>query len=571
MSWVAVERAIRIAPPARPARRPRALGERARRDLRPDHGARLERAAAGVRAALRLGRARRLRAADAAREVRRARPTRAGSRRSTRSSKELVSDSLVYRYNAEASPDGLEGEEGTFSICSFWYVEALARAGRLDEARLAFEKMLTYANHLGLYSEEIGPHRRAARELPAGVHAPRADQRRVQPRPRARLTGRGGAVHLTTETPEPEAAPGTITFLDAIRSALRDALLDDRRVFLLGEDIGHFGGAFGVTKGLLGGVRRRPGGSIRRSPRRGSSALRSGAAWQGERPVVELQFADFASCAFDQIVTVGAKMHWRSGIALPVVIRAPFGGGVRGGPSMPSCPEGWFAGTAGLKVVAPATVADAYGLLRTAIDDDDPVALLRAQGALPAAARRGRPSRVTGCRFGGRASPGRGVDATVVTYGRGASTLALRATVGPRRRGRRPPDALAARRAWMTRVRSRRRRALLVLQEASRSTGVAGLVLSLIAREAFEGLDAPPALVAAPGHTGPVRTRARGRLPAVGRGRPRGGGGAPCLLRSASSCFAGMLLQRLVEERILALYRQGRISDFLFQNFMLQL
>jgi GH15 family glucan-1,4-alpha-glucosidase len=70
---------------------------------------------------------------------------------------ELVSDSLVYRYNVEASPDGLRGDEGTFSICSFWYVEALARAGRLNEARLAFEKMQTYANHLGLYSEEIGP------------------------------------------------------------------------------------------------------------------------------------------------------------------------------------------------------------------------------------------------------------------------------------------------------------------------------------------------------------------------------------------------------------------------------
>jgi GH15 family glucan-1,4-alpha-glucosidase len=72
-------------------------------------------------------------------------------------SEELVSDSLVYRYNHEAAPDGLEGREGTFSICSFWYVEALARAGELDRARLAFEKMQTYANHLGLYSEEIGP------------------------------------------------------------------------------------------------------------------------------------------------------------------------------------------------------------------------------------------------------------------------------------------------------------------------------------------------------------------------------------------------------------------------------
>jgi GH15 family glucan-1,4-alpha-glucosidase len=72
-------------------------------------------------------------------------------------SEELVSDSLVYRYNPEASPDGLQGDEGTFSMCSFWYVEALTRAGRVDEARLAFEKMLTYANHLGLFSEEIGP------------------------------------------------------------------------------------------------------------------------------------------------------------------------------------------------------------------------------------------------------------------------------------------------------------------------------------------------------------------------------------------------------------------------------
>jgi GH15 family glucan-1,4-alpha-glucosidase len=72
-------------------------------------------------------------------------------------SDEIVSDTLVHRYNVEAAPDGLRGYEGTFSICSFWYVEALTRAGRVDKARLAFEKMLTYANHLGLYSEEIGP------------------------------------------------------------------------------------------------------------------------------------------------------------------------------------------------------------------------------------------------------------------------------------------------------------------------------------------------------------------------------------------------------------------------------
>jgi GH15 family glucan-1,4-alpha-glucosidase len=79
---------------------------------------------------------------------------------------DLVSDSLVYRYDPEASPDGLDGREGTFSICSFWYVEALARAGRTHEARLAFEKMLTYANHLGLYSEELGPSGEALGNFP---------------------------------------------------------------------------------------------------------------------------------------------------------------------------------------------------------------------------------------------------------------------------------------------------------------------------------------------------------------------------------------------------------------------
>ena len=100
----------------------------------------------------------------------------------------LVSDSLVYRYDPQASPDGLRGEEGTFSACSFWYVEALARAGRLEEARLAFEKMLTYANHLGLYAEQISRTGRAAGQLPPGTDPPGADQRRVQPRPRPGLT-----------------------------------------------------------------------------------------------------------------------------------------------------------------------------------------------------------------------------------------------------------------------------------------------------------------------------------------------------------------------------------------------
>ena len=112
--------------------------------------------ARGLRPALRHGRARRVAAADAARQVHRAdRPALALDARRDLGGARLRQPRLPLQ--REASPDGLDGDEGTFSICTFWYVEALARAGRLDEARLAFEKMLTYANHLGLYAEEIGP------------------------------------------------------------------------------------------------------------------------------------------------------------------------------------------------------------------------------------------------------------------------------------------------------------------------------------------------------------------------------------------------------------------------------
>src|SRR2546421_9262871 len=166
--------------------------------------------------------------------------------------------------------------------------------------------------------------------------------------------------------------PAEITYLEAVRAALADAMREDERVFLLGEDIGAFGGAFGVTKGLLEefGADRVLDTPIAEE---GFVGAAIGAAWAGDRPVVELQFADFVSCPFDLIVTVAAKTHWRSGLALPLVIRAPSGGGVRGGPFHSQCPEGWFVGVAGLKVVCPGTVEDAYGLLQTAIEDDDPV------------------------------------------------------------------------------------------------------------------------------------------------------------------------------------------------------
>src|ERR687883_195748 len=234
-------------------------------------------------------------------------------------------------------------------------------------------------------------------------------------------------MHLGADAPPGEEAAGAITFLDAITAALRDALAEDERVFLLGEDIGHFGGAFGVTKSLWEefGAERVVDTPIAEE---GFVGAAFGAAWMGERPIVELQFADFVSCPFDQIVTVGAKTHWRSGIALPVVIRAPFGGGVRGGPFHASCPEPWFVGVAGLKVVCPGSVADAYGLLRSAIEDDDPV-LFFEHKALYRRLRGASVDRSHRVPLGRAAVARAGSDATVVTYAAGVD-LALRACDG---------------------------------------------------------------------------------------------------------------------------------------------
>jgi 2-oxoisovalerate dehydrogenase E1 component beta subunit len=287
-----------------------------------------------------------------------------------------------------------------------------------------------------------------------------------------------------------------ITYLEAVRAALADAMRDDERVFCLGEDIGHFGGAFGVTQGLLDtfGPDRVLDTPIAEEGFVGAAV---GAAWMGERPVVELQFADFVSCAFDPIVTLAAKTHWRSGLPLPLVIRLPTGGGVRGGPFHASSPEGWFVGQPGLKVVCPATVEDAYGLLRAAIDDPDPVLYLEHK-ALYRRLRDDAPAPGTRTPLGRARVAREGGDATVVTYGAGVG-LALEAAdvVGG------DVEVLDLRTVWPLDTAAvlaslEKTSRLLVLQEAGRSSGAAGLVLSLVARRGFELLDAPPALHAPP-------------------------------------------------------------------------
>ena len=290
----------------------------------------------------------------------------------------------------------------------------------------------------------------------------------------------------------------TITYLEAIRLAMRDAMRDDERVFLLGEDVGHFGGPFGVTAGLLDefGASRVIDMPISEE---GFVGAAFGAAWMGERPIAELQFADFVSCPFDAIVTVGAKSHWRNGIALPVVIRLPGGGGVRGGPFHASSPEGWFVGVAGLKVVYPGTVHDAYGLLRAAVEDDDPV-LFFEHKALYRRLRAAPPPPEHRVPIGSAAIARRGGDVSVITYGSGVD-LACR--VADSLAGSASVEVIDLRTIWpidaeLVLASVERTSKALVLQEASRSTGAANHVVSLLAREAFTMLDAPVVVVAPP-------------------------------------------------------------------------
>ncbi len=164
----------------------------------------------------------------------------------------------------------------------------------------------------------------------------------------------------------------TSTYLDAISAALMDELESDPRTLLIGEDIGVLGGAFRATAGLFDrfGEDRVIDTPIAEAALVGAGI---GMAVRGLRPIVEMQFADFISCAYDQLVTEAAKLHYRFGIAVPLVVRCPSGGGLGGGPFHSQNPEGVFAHIPGLKIVCPSTVQDAYDLLRASVADPNPV------------------------------------------------------------------------------------------------------------------------------------------------------------------------------------------------------
>jgi 2-oxoisovalerate dehydrogenase E1 component beta subunit len=166
-----------------------------------------------------------------------------------------------------------------------------------------------------------------------------------------------------------------ITYLEAISQAIREEMLRDEAVFLMGEDVGAYEGAFKVSASLLEefGPER-----VVDTPMSDAAIIGSavGSALMGMRPIAEMQFIDFITCGFDQIIHMASKMYWRVGMPVPIVIRGPSGGGAKSGTLHSASPEAWFFHTPGIKVVVPSTTYDAKGLLKAAIRDNNPVLYL---------------------------------------------------------------------------------------------------------------------------------------------------------------------------------------------------
>jgi pyruvate/2-oxoglutarate/acetoin dehydrogenase E1 component len=288
------------------------------------------------------------------------------------------------------------------------------------------------------------------------------------------------------------ATPATreMTYLEAISDALRTEMRRDETVFCLGEDIGAFGGAFKVTDGFMEefGPARVLDTPLAENAIIGTAV---GAAVEGMRPVCEMQFADFISCGFDQLVNVAAKMHYRQGIAVPLVVRLPSGGGFSGGPFHSQNPEAWFMQTPGLKVVAPAIAADAKGLLVSAIRDPNPVCFLEHKG-LYRSVRGEVPEGDYTIPLGKARVAREGRELSVIAYG---SSVALAEAAAEEIGGDRievidlrslvPLDTDAI----LTSVRKTGK--VLVAHEATGSAGAGAEIAALISAEAFEDLDAP--------------------------------------------------------------------------------
>lgn len=291
-----------------------------------------------------------------------------------------------------------------------------------------------------------------------------------------------------------------VTYLEAIRQGMWEEMERDENVFILGEDVGAYGGAFKVTDGFLErfGAQRVIDTPISEAAIVGAAA---GAAHMGLRPIAEMQFIDFISCAYDMLTNYVATARYRAGLPTPMVVRGPSGGYVRGGPFHSQNPEAAFLHTPGLKIVCPATARDAKGLIKAAVRDEDPVLYFehkylyrRIKEDLPADEEILTPI--------GKARLAReGHDLTIITW----SAMVFKALEAAEQLA--SEDGLSVEvidlrtllpmddQAIMASVRKTNR--VLIAHEDTRTGGVAGEITARINNDAFEFLDAPVKRVAA--------------------------------------------------------------------------
>ena len=290
------------------------------------------------------------------------------------------------------------------------------------------------------------------------------------------------------------------TYLEAISDGLREEMRRDERVFVIGEDVGVYGGAFKVTKGFQEefGEWRVIDAPLAETAIVGAC---TGAAMMGLRPVAEMQFADFISCCWDHLVTIAAKQHWRTGASVPIVVRCPSGGGFSGGPFHSQNPESSFAHIPGLKIVCPSTPADAKGLLIQSIRDDNPV-LYFEHKHLYRRIKDEVPEGDIAVPFGVARVAAAGDDITVVTWGAMVHTACAAAV----RAGEEHDISVEVidlrtimpwdKEAVLASVRKTSK--VIVLHEDTHTGGFGAEIAATIAEEAFESLDAPPRRITAP-------------------------------------------------------------------------
>jgi len=290
-----------------------------------------------------------------------------------------------------------------------------------------------------------------------------------------------------------------VTYLEAIRLAMLEEMQKDERVFVIGQDVGTYGGAFRVTQGFLEtfGEKRVIDTPISESAIVGAAV---GAALMGMRPIAEMQFIDFIGCGFDMLVNYAAKSRYRWGGGVPMVVRGPCGGGVHGGPFHSQNPEAYFMNVPGLKIVAPGTPRDAKGLMTAAIRDPDPVIYLEHK-FLYRRLKQDLPEGEIVVPIGKARLAREGKDVSIVTYA-AMLQVALEAAEAAAKEGIEvevldlrtllPLDEEAIL------ATARKTGKLIVLHEATRTGGPGGEVAALVSEQAFEWLDAPVVRIAPP-------------------------------------------------------------------------